>query len=75
MFRPFVLLIAALVAGCATPFDLQGHRGTRRRSRRCTSRCSRNSWTLFDVDGIIGDRPDVVREEMRKRGMALPAAR
>jgi glycerophosphoryl diester phosphodiesterase len=24
------------------------------------------------VDGIISDRPDVVREEMRKRGMALP---
>src|SRR3954469_17839613 len=29
MTRPLVLLIAALVAGCATPFDLQGHRGTR----------------------------------------------
>jgi glycerophosphoryl diester phosphodiesterase len=30
---------------------------------------------LFDlgVDGIISDRPDVVREEMQKRGMALPA--
>jgi glycerophosphoryl diester phosphodiesterase len=26
------------------------------------------------VDGIISDRPDVVREEMRKRGMALPRA-
>ena len=26
------------------------------------------------VDGIISDRPDLVREEMRKRGMALPAA-
>jgi glycerophosphoryl diester phosphodiesterase len=24
------------------------------------------------VDGIISDRPDVVRDEMRKRGMALP---
>jgi glycerophosphoryl diester phosphodiesterase len=26
------------------------------------------------VTGIISDRPDLVREEMRKRGMALPAA-
>ncbi len=26
------------------------------------------------VDGIISDRPDHVREEMRKRGMPLPAA-
>ena len=26
------------------------------------------------VDGIISDRPDLVREEMKKRGMALPAA-
>jgi glycerophosphoryl diester phosphodiesterase len=26
------------------------------------------------VDGIISDRPDVVREEMKKRGMRLPAA-
>jgi glycerophosphoryl diester phosphodiesterase len=25
------------------------------------------------VDGIISDRPDVVREQMQKRGMALPA--
>jgi glycerophosphoryl diester phosphodiesterase len=29
MSLPLVLLIAALVAGCATPFDLQGHRGAR----------------------------------------------
>lgn len=26
------------------------------------------------VDGIISDRPDLVREEMRRRGMPLPAA-
>jgi len=26
------------------------------------------------VDGIISDRPDLVREEMKKRGMPLPAA-
>lgn len=26
------------------------------------------------VDGIVSDRPDLVREEMRRRGMALPAA-
>jgi glycerophosphoryl diester phosphodiesterase len=26
------------------------------------------------VEGIISDRPDLVREEMRKRGMPLPAA-
>lgn len=26
------------------------------------------------VDGIISDRPDLVREEMQRRGMALPAA-
>ena len=26
------------------------------------------------VDGIISDRPDLVRDEMKKRGMALPAA-
>ncbi len=26
------------------------------------------------VDGIISDRPDVVRDEMKKRGMALPYA-
>ena len=26
------------------------------------------------VDGIITDRPDLLREEMKKRGMALPAA-
>jgi glycerophosphoryl diester phosphodiesterase len=26
------------------------------------------------VDGIISDRPDLVREEMRRRGLALPAA-
>ena len=25
------------------------------------------------VEGIISDRPDVVRLEMQKRGMALPA--
>ena len=29
MIRPLVLCCAALVAGCATPFDLQGHRGAR----------------------------------------------
>jgi len=28
----------------------------------------------LDVDGIISDRPDRVREEMKKRGMPLPAA-
>lgn len=28
----------------------------------------------LEVDGIISDRPDLVREEMRQRGMALPAA-
>jgi glycerophosphoryl diester phosphodiesterase len=27
----------------------------------------------LQVDGIISDRPDLVREEMKKRGMALPA--
>ncbi|HYC35046.1 MAG TPA: glycerophosphodiester phosphodiesterase [Usitatibacter sp.] len=43
------------------------------------------AWTVNDpaqmarllelgVDGIITDRPDLLREEMRKRGMALPAA-
>jgi glycerophosphoryl diester phosphodiesterase len=26
------------------------------------------------VDGIISDRPDLVREEMKRRGMQLPAA-
>jgi glycerophosphoryl diester phosphodiesterase len=26
------------------------------------------------VDGIISDRPDLVREEMARRGMALPPA-
>ena len=26
------------------------------------------------VDGIVSDRPDLVRDEMRRRGMALPAA-
>ena len=26
------------------------------------------------VDGIISDRPDLVRAEMRKRAMPLPAA-
>jgi glycerophosphoryl diester phosphodiesterase len=26
------------------------------------------------VDGLISDRPDLVREEMQRRGMALPAA-
>ena len=26
------------------------------------------------VDGIVSDRPDLVREEMKRRGMALPAA-
>lgn len=26
------------------------------------------------VDGIISDRPDLVRQEMKRRGMALPAA-
>ena len=26
------------------------------------------------VDGIISDRPDLVRTEMQKRGMALPAS-
>ncbi|NBS59585.1 MAG: glycerophosphodiester phosphodiesterase, partial [Betaproteobacteria bacterium] len=26
------------------------------------------------VDGIISDRPDLVRAEMQKRGMPLPAA-
>lgn len=26
------------------------------------------------VDGIISDRPDLVREEMKRRGMKLPAA-
>jgi glycerophosphoryl diester phosphodiesterase len=26
------------------------------------------------VDGIVSDRPDLVREEMRRRGMPLPAA-
>jgi glycerophosphoryl diester phosphodiesterase len=26
------------------------------------------------VDGIISDRPDLVREEMRRRGLPLPAA-
>jgi len=26
------------------------------------------------VDGIVSDRPDLVREEMQRRGMALPAA-
>ena len=26
------------------------------------------------VDGIVTDRPDLVREEMKRRGMALPAA-
>ena len=26
------------------------------------------------VDGIISDRPDLVRDEMKRRGMALPAA-
>jgi glycerophosphoryl diester phosphodiesterase len=26
------------------------------------------------VDGIVTDRPDLVRQEMRRRGMALPAA-
>ncbi len=42
------------------------------------------AWTVNDpsqvarliamgVDGLISDRPDVVREEMRERGMALPA--
>ena len=42
-------------------------------------------WTVSDprhiaamldlgVDGIISDRPDLVREEMQRRGMALPAA-
>jgi glycerophosphoryl diester phosphodiesterase len=31
---------------------------------------------MFDlgVDGIVSDRPDLVREEMRRRGMALPKA-
>jgi len=29
MRHPVVLCIAVLLAGCATPFDLQGHRGTR----------------------------------------------
>jgi glycerophosphoryl diester phosphodiesterase len=24
------------------------------------------------VDGIVSDRPDLVREEMQRRGMALP---
>ena len=28
----------------------------------------------LDVDGIISDRPDRVREEMKRRGMALPQA-
>ena len=28
----------------------------------------------LDVDGIISDRPDRVREEMKKRGMPLPAS-
>ena len=28
----------------------------------------------LDVDGIISDRPDRVRDEMKKRGMALPPA-
>ena len=26
------------------------------------------------VDGIISDRPDLVRAEMKRRGMPLPAA-
>jgi glycerophosphoryl diester phosphodiesterase len=26
------------------------------------------------VDGIVTDRPDLVRQEMQRRGMALPAA-
>ncbi len=26
------------------------------------------------VDGIVSDRPDLVREEMQRRGMALPEA-
>lgn len=41
------------------------------------------AWTVNDpaqvarliamgVDGLISDRPDIVREVMRKRGMALP---
>ncbi len=31
---------------------------------------------MFDlgVDGLISDRPDLVRAEMQQRGMALPAA-
>jgi glycerophosphoryl diester phosphodiesterase len=28
----------------------------------------------LEVDGIISDRPDRVREEMRRRGMPLPAS-
>ena len=43
------------------------------------------AWTVNDpaqiarmmdlgVDGIVSDRPDLVREEMRRRGMPLPAA-
>ena len=43
------------------------------------------AWTVNDaaaagrlidmgVDGIVTDRPDLVREEMRKRGLALPVA-
>lgn len=43
------------------------------------------AWTVNDpaqmarmldmgVDGIVSDRPDLVREEMKRRGMALPAA-
>jgi hypothetical protein len=28
----------------------------------------------LEVDGIISDRPDRVREEMRRRGMPLPLA-
>jgi glycerophosphoryl diester phosphodiesterase len=26
------------------------------------------------VDGIVSDRPDLVREELKRRGMPLPAA-
>ncbi|MBE2207265.1 MAG: glycerophosphodiester phosphodiesterase, partial [Saprospiraceae bacterium] len=26
------------------------------------------------VDGVVTDRPDVAREEMKRRGMALPAS-
>ena len=27
------------------------------------------------VDGIVSDRPDLVRQEMQRRGMALPTPR